>query len=418
MEYFFESENEIPIVAEYDVLVLGGGPAGVGAAVSAAKTGAKTALVERYGYLGGQATGGLVILMVGLTNGKERIIKGFCEETINRLQSLGAIKTVGKHVLFDAESMKYLFDCMLEENRITPFYHSFVSEVIMQGEKIIGAVIDGKSGRRVIKAKCFVDATGDADLAKYCNVPFDQESNASILPTTLGFRIGGIDFDKVNNFTKNNYDFYKNMLLNLGISTKMGGWLQTLNRNEAWFNISHIENIDITDSDALTRAEIIGRRQIYQIVKALKSNISGFENSYLVDTAHQIGGRESRRIKGVYRFTKDDVNRTFIDSIAMAPNYTGNAKGSVQIPFGCLVTKEVKNLIFSGRCISVDHSLIDMFREIPCCMATGQAAGVASSVASLASESIHNISLEKVQAILLNQGAYLGSCLSTADTRC
>lgn len=415
MEYFCETENEIPLFGEYDVLVLGGGPAGVSAAVSAARAGAKTAIVERYGYLGGQATGGLVILLVGLTDGKEIIIKGFCEETINRLASADSTKQIGNHVLFDAESMKYLFDCMIEENQITPFYHSFVSEVIMDGNKVTGAVIDGKSGRRIIKAKCFVDATGDADLAKYCNAPFDQEPSENILPTTLGFRVGGIEFEKVNKFTSENRDFYKNLLTKLGVSTKIGGWLPTLNKNEAWFNVSHIDNIDITDSDELTRAEILGRKQIQKIMKTFKEHIPGFEDAYLIDTAAQIGGRESRRIKGLYRFTKEDVTSSFADTIARAPDYTRSGKGSVQIPYRCLLSEKVENVIFAGRCISVEHNLIDMFREIPCCMATGQAAGVAASIASKHFEPLYNIDVECIQDVLLSQGASLVTAAMNKD---
>lgn len=407
MEYFCERENNLPIVGEYDVLVLGGGPAGVSAAVSAAKTGAKTAIVERYGYLGGQATGGLVILLVGLTDGKERIIKGFCEEIINRLESSGSTKQIGNHVLFDSESMKYLFDCMIQENGVVPFYHSFVSDVVMDENKVIGVILDGKSGRRVLKAKTFVDATGDADLAKYCNIPFVQEPKETILPVTLGFRVGGIEIEKFHQFLNENYDFYKNLLIDLGISTKMGGWIQTLNKNEAWFNVSNIENIDITDSDELTKAEIQGRRQIQQIIKKFKETITGFENAYLIDTASQIGGRESRRIKGVHTFTTEDVNRSFDDSIAKAPDYTGSGNGSVQVPYSCLLSEKVDNVIFSGRSISVEHKLIDMFREIPCCMATGQAAGVAASISAKKSESLHQIDVKDIQTVLLSQGAFL-----------
>ncbi len=407
MDYITVLESDIPVVNEYDVVVLGGGPAGVSAAVSAARNGSKVAFVERYGYLGGQATGGLVILLVGLTDGTNTIVKGFCEETINRLKEISKVKNIGRHILFDAEAMKYAFDCFLEENNVTPFYHSFASEVVLEGDKIKGVVIDGKSGRRILKAKVFVDATGDADLAKFAGVPFDIESKSDILPVTLGFRAGGIDTEKVQKFINENFDLYKRILNDLDISTKMGGWLPTLNNNEAWFNISHIENIDITDSDELTRAEIIGRKQIQLIMKAFKENLPGFEDAYLIDTASQIGGRESRRIKGIYRFTKNDVLKDFNDEISRAPDYTGSGRGSVSVPYRCLISEKIDNLIFAGRCISVEHDLIDMFREIPCCMATGQAAGVAASVAAQRLTPVQVIDFRKLQEILIDQGALL-----------
>lgn len=407
MEYIKTSEKQIPVVAEFDVVVLGGGPAGVSAAVSSARAGSRTAIVERYGYLGGQATGGLVILLVGLTDKKQRIIKGFCEETINRLTQMNSAKEIGRDVLFDVESMKYDFDCRLVESNITPFYHSFVSDVIKEENKISGVILDGKSGRRILKAKAFVDATGDGDLAKYCDVPFDMESIETILPTTLCFRVGAIDVEKVQQFMRENYETCKNLIQNLGISTKMGGWMHTLNKNEAWFNISHIDNVDITDSDDLTQAEIVGRRQIQQIMKAFKASIPGFENTYLIDTAPQIGGRDSRRIKGLYRFKKEDVVKDFDDVIARAPDYTGFGKGSVSVPYRCIVADKPENVVFSGRCISVEHNLIDMFREIPCCMATGQAAGVVASICARTSTAVQRIDIRELQAILRAQGAVL-----------
>ncbi|OGI04828.1 MAG: hypothetical protein A2Y25_04380 [Candidatus Melainabacteria bacterium GWF2_37_15] len=396
---------------EYDVIVLGGGPTGVSAAISAAKTGARTAIVERYGYLGGQATGGLVILLVGLTNGKERIIKGFCEETINRLTELGATRDVGRHVLFDPESMKYVFDLMIEENNVTPYYHTFVSGVIKEENRVSGVITESKSGTRVFKAKMFVDATGDGDLAKYCELPFDIEQVENRLPVTLGFRVGGIDTASMSKFIRENREFYQNLLNKHGISTKMGGWVPTMHSYEAWFNISTIENIDITDANDLTKAEIIGRRQIQHIIKAFREVIPGFEQGYLIDTASQIGVRDSRRIRGMYHFTQKDVTRTSDDVIALAPDYTDSGRGFVQVPYGCLVSKESENVIFAGRCISVEHKLLDMFREIPCCMATGQAAGIAAAYAAGRTGNLHTVDIKAVHETLLSQGAKLSHLL-------
>ncbi len=407
MDYLTVTESKIPVVDSYDVVVLGGGPAGVSAAVSSARTGAKTAIVERYGYLGGQATGGLVILLVGLTDGKNRIIKGFCEETINKLNQISSTKNIGNHVLFDAEAMKYVFDLFIEENGVTPFYHSFVSGMIKKDDKVSAVIIDGKSGKRIIKAKTFVDATGDADLTKFCDIPFEIEGKSSILPITLGFRVGGIDNEKVQRFINEHFDLYRNLLNDLGISTKMGGWLPTLNNNEAWFNISHVEKIDATNADELTIAEITARKQIQQIMRVFREQIDGFENAYLIDTAAQIGVRETRRINGVHRFLKQDIMTDFEDEICRAPDYTGSGRASVSIPFGCLVSESLDNVVFSGRGISVEHDLIDMIREIPCCMATGQAAGIAAALSAKNGLKINQINIKNLQQILSEQGAHL-----------
>ena len=204
MEYVTEASRELPVAGEYDVVVLGGGPAGISAAVSAAKAGAKTAIAERNGYLGGQATGGLVILLVGLTDGRKKIIKGFCEDTVKRLFELKAAEKVGNNILFDPESLKYVFDCFIQENRIFPYFHNFVSGVIRAENGISGVILEGKSGRRVVKAKAFVDATGDADIAKYCGISFKQEEKEKTLPVTLGFRAGGIDSDRISRFIREN----------------------------------------------------------------------------------------------------------------------------------------------------------------------------------------------------------------------
>lgn len=411
MKHLIEAPQEIPVIGEYDVVILGGGPAGVSAAVSASRAGAKTAIIERYGYLGGQATGGLVILIVGLTDGKERIIKGFCEETINRLISLNATKDENPHVLFDPEMMKYVFDCMIEENNVTPYYHNYVSNAIISANNVSGVIVESKSGKNVIKGRVFVDATGDGDLAKYSNAPFYIEDKDNLLPVTLGFRVGGIDTAKVRSYTDTNKDEYRDLLNGLGISTTIGGWIETTHPNEAWFNISNITNINSTSSQDLTKAEIQGRKQIYKIIEAFKEKVPGFENGYLIDTASQIGVRESRRIKGLHLLTKEELKENFEDTIALAPDYTESGPGSIKIPYRCLLSTKTKNIIFAGRCISVSHELINMIREIPCCMATGQAAGVAAALSVKNIEdhfaSADKVDIKTLRESLAAQGAIL-----------
>jgi len=400
MEHLIEAPHEVPVTGEYDVIVVGGGPAGVSAAVAASRSGAKVAIVERYGYLGGQATGGLVILIVGLTNGKERIFKGFCEETVNRLKKLNAAKDIDSHVLFDPESMKYIFDCFIEESNVTPYYHCFVSGTIMVKNRVQGIIIEGKSGRRIIKGRMFVDATGDGDLAKYCNIPFDIAPKNDLLPVTLGFRVGGIDVDKVRKYTTENKTEYMNLLNEAGISTRIGGWIQTLHHNEAWFNISNIENINSTSCEDMTKAEIQGRKQVFKIIESFRKNIPGFEAGYLIDTAAQLGVRDSRRIKGKHYYTNIDLTKNFDDTVALAPNYTGTGNNPIQIPYGCLVSPKSENVIFAGRCISISHELLDSIREIPCCMATGRVAGTASAVAVKNSTQIGMVDVNSLRECL------------------
>lgn len=406
MEYI-KKYYEIPVIEEYDVVVCGAGPAGVSAAVSAARLGARTLIVERYGYPGGQATGGLVILIVGLTDFTSRIIKGFCEETIDALFSMNAAKNVGHHVLFQPETLKLYFDKVLLENSVNIKYHSYVTDAVFENRSLQAVILDGKSGKRAIKAKYFIDATADADLAKFCNLPYEQVSRTSLMPVTLGFRAGGIDVAQLNHFVRNNNDRYLELLSSLNIPTQIGGFIQTINTNEIWFNISTVENVDVTDVESLSAAEIKCRQQVFEILKLFKAEIYGMENAYIIDTAAQMGCRDSRRIVGQYKFTTDDTAMHFEDSIARAPNYTGKGSRSVEIPYRCLISPFADNIIFSGRSISVEHSLLNMFREIPCCMATGQAAGIATAVSLSENRNVGNINIKTLQKLLLLQNVIL-----------
>ncbi len=409
MNYIIEGAQELPIIGEYDVAVFGGGPAGVAAATAAAKTGAKTTIVERYGYLGGQATGGLVILLVGLTDGKERIIKGICKDTIKKIKQISRIEKIGPHILFDPEALKLVFDEFITENDIKPYYHTFLSNAVIYENMVSAAVIDGKSGRSVIKAKVYIDATGDADFSKYCGLSVLKENKENLLPVTLGIRAGGLDTEKVKTYINQNYEQYQNILKSLGLPINIGGWIPTLHKGEAWFNIAHAQNIDCTNTQDLTHAEIKTRKIVHKLIDIFQKEMPGFENGYLIDTSAQMGIRDSRRIKGMYLFSREDTDKTFDDAIARAPNYISNEQGSVQVPYGCLITRKMNNLIFAGRCISVEHELFDMFREIPCCMATGHAAGIAGALACKGKNEINvkKVDIKKLQSILMEQGAII-----------
>ncbi len=393
-------------IFEYDVAVCGGGPAGISAAVCSAREGLKTALIERYGYLGGQATGGLVILIVGLTDGKEQIIKGFCQEVIEALQKNNQAKNLGPHVLFDPETLKRLFDEYMQEDNVYPRYHSFLSEVILSGSRISGVVTSGKDGKKLIKAKVFIDATGDADLAELSGIRTDIDERKNLMPLTLGFRAGGIDTEKFRKFTENNPDIFQKLISDLGISVKIGGWTETLHPNTIWFNISHIENIYPFNAEELTKAEIKGRQQIYKLVETFRKSADGCKNIYIIDSASQIGIRETRRIKGLYRLGKKDEGMSFYDTIARASDYSTQG-GHYNIPYRCLISEKIKNLVFCGRSISVEKEILNNIREIPCCMATGQAAGIAAAIAVKDNKHVEDINVDELSKRLKAQGAMI-----------
>ena len=174
IEDIHEEGKEISIINSSDVVVLGGGPAGVSAAISAARIGVDVTLIERYGHLGGQATGGLVIVLCGLTDGKRQIIKGLCQEFIDELKALDSVKWLGEDVVFDPETLKYVFDRYIRKYNVKMYFHSFACSMITEANRAKYVITESKSGRNAIAGKVFIDATGDGDTAKWCDVPHEK----------------------------------------------------------------------------------------------------------------------------------------------------------------------------------------------------------------------------------------------------
>ena len=405
MKLRYEEGKELPVIHTSDIVVLGGGPAGVSAAISAARMGVGVTLIERYGYLGGQATGGLVILLCGLTDGKNQIIRGFCQEVINELQAMNAASQLPEGVVFDPEAMKYLFDQLAIKNNIKVYFHTFATAMICNRKQAEYIIIESKSGRNAIKGSIFIDATGDGDSAKWCDIPYEKLDREKLLPVTLTFRLGNVDVEKAKEFFMQNPNRIKDLIRvddgDIDVNLQ-DGWLATLNNSEVWFDVIFIKNVDVTDVEDLTYAEMSGRAIVRKIVDAIKS-LQGFEDSYLEGTAPQIGCRESRKIIGEYVLRKEDLNESFEDSIARARNMFSKENKSISIPYRCLIPKGIDNILFAGRCISVSHEVLDLVREIPCCMATGQAAGTAAALATKQGVNLRDVNVKELQENLVDQ---------------
>jgi hypothetical protein len=404
MKTVYEQGRDIPVKGSFDVVVMGGGPAGVSAAVAAAKTGVNVALIERYGYLGGQATGGLVIKLCGLTHARRRIIKGFCQQIIHEMKKLDAAKG-SADVTIDPETLKYVLDKAIVDNKVKTYLHSLITSVKHNHNSIEYVFIENKSGRQAIQGKIFVDATGDGDSARWCNLKYRQSDKHETLPVTLIFRVTGVKPRKARQYFKDNPEkLLETIDFDENIKFVFKGWTDTTNKSEAWFDALFLKNIDGTDVDDLTQAEIISRRYIHRALEEIKK-IPGFEKSHLRDTASQLGVRETRRIVGRYTLTRKDINRTFEDSIARARIFSSNKY--ISIPYRCLTPKDMNNLLFAGRCISVSSDVFNSIREIPCCMATGEAAGVASALCVLKNRYPSNIDVKFIQDELIKRDALI-----------
>ena len=433
----------------YDVVVCGGGPSGVAAAIASSRLGANTLLVEKYGFLGGMGTAGLVGPYMPYHSGNEQIITGIFKEICDHMISQG--KMIGP--IFDAEAYKWAAQDLCIKSEVKLLLHSVLTESIVNGKRIESIRTFSKSGYREDKSKTFVDTTGDADLAFLSGVPFDfgREEDGMTQSMTLMFSVGGVDLDKVFEYMKihpgeffdwcneDRFDYKKTGIMGAaGFNSYMKKahedgslprhvqilFFNTLPRKgEVLFNTTNVVCSNPLSVDDLTMAEIEARRQVQVIMELLK-DCPGFENAYLIQTAPQIGVRASRRIRGLYTFTGDDVNsgRKFDDVIARGSygidihdpkgddlEYDELPRGfSYDIPFRSLLPVNIENLAVAGRCISSDHKGQSAMRIQPICAAVGESAGTAAAISALEEVPLPNLDILELQKQLIKQGMNLG----------
>lgn len=421
---------------ETEVLVIGGGPAGLCAAISAARAGAKTLLIEKAAFCGGMATAGLVAPFMTCydSGGSTQLIKGLFEEIVERLVEInGAIHhskvnastaftsyiTVGHiHVTpFSAEALKLLADQMLTQSSVNVLYHTSFIDAIKENGRITHVIASKKDGLIAIKPRVVIDCTGDADCASALGVPYTLgNENGKMQPASMFFRIGNVDSKKIDEDIEKNLDnFYRKDGVNyrslhwwVSKAREAGDWdldrvsiglFRGVEEDEWSINTSRIMNIDGTSSESLTKGEMIGRQQVDQIFKFLKKYVPGCENARLLQTGSTLGIRETRHIKGIKTLTLDDILSCKVpsDSVMIAANsvdvhgrfgpksneYIALPKGKYYgIPYGCLVPESISNLLVAGRCISAESEAAGAIRVMPPCMAMGQAAGIAAQMIS------------------------------------
>jgi hypothetical protein len=414
---------------EADVVVVGGGPAGIAAAIASGRQGVKTVLIERYGFVGGMSTAAMVYpWMTFHTDSGEQVIKGIAQEIVDRLQERGGSPghlrdTVGfvrTLTPYHPEIYQVVAADMLREAGVTLLLHSFVDDVAVSDGVIEGVYVTNKSGRTLVRGAVFVDTSGDADVAKLSGAETLQgrDGDNQSQPMTMKFRMRGVDLAQIKAYMlQHPEEFYsKTPIAELedlpltGVSGFYSHWRNSgvpINRDQVLFfagpaddevliNCTRVQGLDATSAEDLTLAEQEGRKQVLMMAEFLQRDVPGFQRASISAVAPQIGIRESRRIVGHYLLTKDDVvqGRKFGDVIARSgypidihdPSGKGvtasfiSGDGAYDIPYGCLLSMNVPNLLAAGRCISTSHEALATTRLTPSCMATGQAAGTAAAI--------------------------------------
>lgn len=445
---------------KYDVIVVGGGPSGICAAISAARQGVKTLLVEQNGFCGGMATAGLVgpFMTCYDSKGEKMIIKGLFEEIVDRLVKKGFaihpkdvmggtaftswIKIGHDHVTpFESEGLKLVLDEMLCEAGIDVLYHTMFLEPVLEENKIVGINVASKSGIESIEGNVIIDCTGDGDVAYRSGVPFEMgnEELGLIQPATMFYHISNVDSDaleadiqaNINNFYRKDGVNYRSLHWRVTEARENGDWsldrvsigIFRMPKKDEWcVNTSRIMNVDSTSNKSLTLAEIEGRRQVDEITRFFHKYVPGCKDARIKATASHIGIRESRHIKGEYRLTADDLLNAKVpeDSVFIAANsvdvhgrfgpksneYVPISGKYYGIPYRSLVPVNIDGLLVAGRCLSADSTAAGAVRVMPPCMAMGQAAGTAAALSVKNNCTVRNIDTKELISLLKENNVY------------
>lgn len=446
---YHEQARDIPIYAECDILVVGGGAAGQAAAVAAARAGAKNIiLMERYGYMGGDVTGGYVVMIPNMSWYNKSFVRGIQEEWMTRLEKIpGALlaptlQEIGsedpsllyrwkaihdcvsrgsfggskpamlvRSPYYDPQYLKIVLDEMAYEHRdaIRICYHTWGTCPIVENNVVKGVIFESKEGRKAIMAKVVIDATGDGDIFSQTDTPYQTLADAACRSSTtaLVYRIGGIDWNKWYEFQNAHPSFAGPFKKEL---SRIAGFriapLPTNDNSICWMNNWHTER-DCTVIGDLTDTEINTRITILKVIEYMRRAVpSCFGDAYLYDIAPQMGTRCSRRLQGEYIMSAADFvyANQHDDVIAWHSTICQiNDCGPVEIPLRAILPRNVENLLAPGRHLSTDNVAIDWLNLIPQCTGTGQAAGVAAAVSVMDGTPVHEVNIRKVQDILAGE---------------
>jgi hypothetical protein len=441
--FIVEPERRTPVHATVDVLVLGGGPAGIAAALAAARAGASTLLIERYGFLGGAGTASMVSNFCGLfahdaAGQISQVTHGIADEILARLAARDALaKPMSSRRFavttqaYDIAAYKIVLDEMLAAAGVRVMFHTLGTGVLAADRRASAIVVESKSGRAAVRASAFIDASGDADLATWCGVPTSVgDDDGHMQFPTMMFRVGQVDHDRAQ---RDGIPHIEELMT----AAETSGRFRFARRSavvrpqphasEYRVNVTQVRREDGfavsgLDVDDLSFGEVDGRRQAGDFARFLRECVPGFESSYLLELAPQLGIRETRRMRGAYELSTTDVLNaaSFDDSIGVNPwpieeHVAGDivfetipGRGFHELPYRSLVPNDIDNLLVVGRCASTDHRAQAATRVSGPCFVMGQAAGSAATIALDRGCSVAKVPVPLLQERLRAQGAFLG----------
>jgi hypothetical protein len=446
IETVAEPARRTELYGTFDVVVLGGGPAGIAAAVAAGRSGATTLLIERYGFLGGMGTAAGVTNFCGLHANRfgriDRVVHGIADDLLDGIARLDGLKE--PHTVFgkiqaqayDTAAYKFAADQLLLDAGVKILFHSLGAGVLMSATRQIDTLfIETKSGRRAVRGRVFIDGSGDGDLAAWAGAPYELGDGAGsmMFPSTM-FRINDVDREAE---AARAWEPIAGMMQAATRDTGRKFPRQTpivrpQKHGIEWrANITQVGNsdgsaVDGTDADQLTYGEIEGRRQVRDTFEFLKQNVPAFANAYVVDLPPQLGIRETRRIVGDYQLSEDDVLHcaSFPDTIGVNgwpiedhvagdiifrwPDIPGS-RGFNHLPFRMLLPKQVDNLFVVGRCASMTHRGQSAARVSGACFVMGEAAGTAAAMVIQGNGVCRDVDVSALQKTLADNGVYLGT---------
>jgi hypothetical protein len=437
-----EPARRVPVFGEFDIVVLGGGPAGIAAAAAAGHLHRKTLLVERYGFLGGMGTAAGVTNFCGLhanVHGEIRqVVHGVADDLLGRIDRLGGLNK--PHSIFgktfaqayDNAAYKIAADDLLMSRNVNILFHALAAGTVMDGERVDALLLETKSGRQAVRAKMFIDCSGDGDLAAFAGVPFEVgDVDGGLLYPTMMFRLNGVDPEAAGEAWQTIPRLMDEAEKRGMRFPRKGAIVRPMLHPTEWrVNVTQLKSangraLDGTDAVELSLGEIEGRRQALAFFEFLKTSAPGFEKSYIVDIAPQLGIRETRRIQGHYQLTREDVLScaSFEDTIGVNgwpieahvagdviwewPDIPGS-RGYNHLPYRMLLPQNVTNLLVAGRCASMTHEGHSAARVSGPCFVMGEAAASAAHLALAGNVNPADIDVWQLQRTLEDNGVFLG----------